>query len=78
MAEPGPSATDEKKLFQALLAGPPEAKITSLAMNVRGKDAKGPYVLTIAMPMTAVEGIVKGTLSDAELQKLLQMGMQRG
>ena len=73
------SDAEMKKFAAAIVASPTikTARITSLTMNVRDKDQQGPLVVTFGLPITALEGLAKGTLSDAELQKQMVLGTQR-
>jgi hypothetical protein len=67
---------DEKAFAQALLSAPAGANITRLAMNIRSRDAQGPYILTMTMPMTALQGIANGTTTSLTLGEV-QLGVRR-
>jgi len=52
---------DPTKLLVALAKAPAvkAANVTRVAFDVRGSDSKGPYLLTLSLPMTAVDGLMK-------------------
>jgi len=71
------SNLDEKKLAAAVLSAAKTSNITRLAVNIRGKDNQGSYVMTATMSATVLEGIQKGTIAQADLSKQIQIGLVR-
>jgi hypothetical protein len=57
-------------VMQALLDAPAvqDGRITRLAVNLHTSDEQGPFVLTITLPMSAVQGSADGTMTDEEVQ----------
>ena len=73
----GTSNFDQKKMAQAVLAVPKSSNITRLALNVRGRDQQGAYIITMTMTTATLDAMAKGTLSDADAQKQTQTGVIR-
>ena len=56
---------------------PKSSNITRLALNVRGRDQQGAYIITMMMTTATLDAMAKGTLSDADAQKQTQTGVIR-
>jgi hypothetical protein len=57
-------------VMQALVDSPAvqAGHISRLAINLHTADEEGPFILTITLPMSAVEGSVRGTMTDEAVQ----------
>ena len=62
---------------QALLSAPPESKIRQFVLNVRTADQRGPYVLMMTAPITMIEGIARGTLSEEAAASQVKTAIRR-
>lgn len=80
MAGQSSESPDMEKLWPAIVSAPAvkDDDITRFALYMHGTDDKGPYSLTMTMPMSAVQGMVDGTLSESDAQQQMLMKTERG
>jgi hypothetical protein len=66
---------DLRKFAAAITAAPEvkRANIVRLAVNIR----QGADIITMTLTLQTLDGIAKGTIPDAELQKQIQFGQKK-
>lgn len=74
------SGNGSDKLLAAVANSPAmkSANITQVALNVTGVDAKGKYLLTIALPASVLPAMANGTISQSQAQQQVKFQITRG
>jgi hypothetical protein len=74
------SGTNAETVFLKAIASSPvleRHRITRFVLTSSGSDAQGTYGLTITMPMTVVQGMANGTMTEAQAQSQIAIQITR-